>query len=149
MRIGDQIREAGSRWRPRRGAVVVVVIVCLVVITLLCGALLRTGLARRAQVRSEERRLQADWLAESGLERAAARLASDAGYAGETWELSPKDLDGVAPGVVRIVVEPLEGRPRGRRVRVQADYPRDPPLRARRSRHWVVELGTVTGGDAP
>ncbi len=56
--------------RTRRGLTVVAVIVCLIVITITSGAILKVGLAHRDFARSRERRLQAEWLLESGLERA-------------------------------------------------------------------------------
>jgi hypothetical protein len=93
--------------------------------------------------------MQADWLAESGLARASARLAAEKGYRGETWEVAPEALGGSA-GVVRIAVdsEDREGRPaRGRfLVRVEADYPRDDVRRARTSKTLTIDLGPETPG---
>ena len=57
-----------SQDRPR-GLTVVAVLVCLIVIALVSSAVLRVGLAQRDFARSRERRLQAEWLVESGLER--------------------------------------------------------------------------------
>jgi type II secretory pathway component PulK len=80
----------------------VAALVCLLVMTLICGSLLRTIQTQRALVRSEERRLQADWLAESGLERAYARLANDPAYRGETWTLPADQIGGTDAGSVTI-----------------------------------------------
>ncbi len=99
------------------------VLVCLVVITMICGALLRVSLAERKVVRSEEDRLQADWLVQAGLERGAARLKADAGYTGETWKLSADDLGGPDPGLVTIVVETSEEHADQRALNVRAEYP--------------------------
>ena len=52
---------------------------------MICGGLLRLVGSQRVLIRSEERTLQAEWLAESGVERAVARLAGDTSYRGETW----------------------------------------------------------------
>ncbi len=90
--------------------------------------------------REGERRLQAEWLVESGLERARARLAADSSYAGETWTLGASDLGlpespaivtgagngDRGGGVVTITVD-RSGQDRGGECRVQADYPRDGP----------------------
>jgi hypothetical protein len=129
--------------------VIVIVVVILVVIGLICGALLRSGTARRGQARREAERLQADWLAESGLERAAARLADDADYRGETWEIPPEALGGARGAVVRIDVEPVADRPSQRRVEVRADYPRDAEFVARRSKQITMGIrsGQTGGGD--
>src|SRR5690349_24829298 len=107
----------------RRGIVSVAIIVCLVVLTMICGALLKAGLVERRLIADQERRLQAEWLAESGLQRALARLATSADYAGETWEIAAQELGGTAPAVVRITVERPAAQPVRRRVRVEADYP--------------------------
>ena len=124
-------RIAGRRGDS--GLIAVVMVVALVVIALIGGALLRVAAARRAQVRMEERRLQADWLAESGLERASARLAGDAGYLGETWQVPPAELGGPWGATVSIAVEAVPDRPDRRLVRVRAEYPREAQRRARRT----------------
>ena len=104
------------------------------------------GLAQRELARSQERRLQAEWLAESGAERAIARLATDRDYTGETWSLSAQDLGqseqstGTSPQSAATPVAHHDhgraraGRPNRRRVHVQADYPLDPPRRARHTK---------------
>src|SRR4051812_23678064 len=99
----DRSHSSSSRSRPLRcGAVVVVVLICLMLIVLIGGTLLRTGLVQRRQLRMEERKLQAEWLAESGLERAAARLAEDPAYRGETRKILAADLGGPWSGTVII-----------------------------------------------
>ncbi len=120
----------------------VVVVICAVVVMLMGGALLRLGLAGREAVKAQERGLQADWLAESGLERAWARLAADDDYAGETWEPSAGDLGGPWGGLVHIEVKKDEAHSGRRLVRVQADYPRDATLKARRTKRATLETGS-------
>ena len=78
---------AARASKPSRGMTVVAVLVCLIILTLISGAVLKVSVAQRELARSQERRLQAEWLAESGAERAVARLARDRDYAGETWSL--------------------------------------------------------------
>ena len=80
---------------------------------------------------------------ESGLARAAARLAANPDYQGETWALSASSLGGRDAGEVTIVVKPLEKSASRRRVRVEADYPSgDPTRRARQSKQLIVDVGT-------
>ena len=124
----------------------IAVLVCLIIVTLISGAVLKVGLAQRDLARDRERRLQAEWLAESGVDRALARLTRDRDYTGETWSITASDLGlpeanrvhrstGQADrsaAIVTIAVEPIAGEANRRRIRVQADYPPDPP---RRSRH--------------
>jgi type II secretory pathway component PulK len=134
---------------PRRGMISVAVLVCLLVITLIFGSLLRLVQSQRALVRNEGRRLQADWLAESGLDRAAARLGDDPAYRGENWTLPADELGIQAPGVVTITVERRKGAANQRLVTVQADYPRDPPRRARSRRQMIVDVGPGRAGATP
>ena len=115
----------------RRGVALLLAVACLALLVLVFSSLMRLGFAGRGQARSEERRLKAAWLAESGLERAWAKLSMNPEFRGETWELSAETLNGRDPASVRIVVEP-----RGDRLRVssRADYPREGTSRARQTR---------------
>jgi type II secretory pathway component PulK len=131
--------------RSSRGLTVVAVLVCLIIITLVSGTLLKVGLAHRELARAQERRLQAEWLAESGAQRALARLATNRDYVGETWSLSAQDLGqsetaSESAATVAIAVERVAADPARRRVKVTADYPRDPPRRARHTREFMIDL---------
>jgi hypothetical protein len=117
----------------------VAVLVCLVVITMIAGVLLKAGRAQRERVRAQERRLQAEWLAEAGIQRALARLAADSGYRGESWEIAARDLESPDAALIAIAVEPASEDPSRLRVRARADYPRDPPSRVRHTKQIVVE----------
>ena len=142
MRPPGGARGATHRAVPygsgRRGVLSALLLVCLLIVAIIGGALLRIGQAERQRMAGEERRLQAEWLVESGLERAAARLAAGEDYSGETWDLAAADLGGPHPARVTIRVEPQANDPKQRRVRVQADYPRDATLRARVSKRLLL-----------
>jgi type II secretory pathway component PulK len=112
----------------------IAVLVCLLVMTMIAGALFRTGTAQRDEVRALERRLQAEWLAEAGVRRALARLDADPGYSGETWNIEARELGAADAATVAIAVERAPGDADARTIRVRADFPRDPPRRARCSR---------------
>jgi hypothetical protein len=116
----------------------IAVLVCLIVLTLIAGALLRVGATQRDEVRAEERRLQAEWLAEAGLRRAVARLDADPGYTGETWDIDARELGAAGAATVTIAVERPPGDAKSRTIRVRADYPRDPPRRARCTRQTTM-----------
>jgi hypothetical protein len=128
----------------------VAALVCLLVMTLICGSLLRTIQAQRALVQNEERRLQAEWLAESGLERAYARLAHDPAYEGETWTVSGDSIGGTDAGTVTIGVaaRPERGGVSERLVSVLADYPSDPERRARARRQATIAVVPHSEGAA-
>ncbi len=156
-----------SRWRSqnrsRRAMTTVVVLVCLIVITLIGAALLKVGLAQRIQFRSQEHRLQAEWLAESGLDRALGRLAVDGDYVGEEWPIRAEELGvpvGPATGQtggssaepaarITIAVERVKEHTNRRRIRVQADYPLDLPARSRHTKLMLIDLEPDKAGVAP
>jgi type II secretory pathway component PulK len=146
-----------------RGMTVVAVLVCLVIITLVSGAVLKVSLAQRELTRSQERRLQAEWLAESGAQRAMARLASDRDYVGETWSLTAQDLgQSERPSTVTtqgepqravaqilIAVERVPTVAERRRVRIQADYPLEAARRSRHTKEIMIDLEPSISGAAP
>jgi len=140
------------RQRGRRGAVIVPVLVCFILIMLISAALLQLVFTERGLDRREEWHIQAEWLAEAGLERAAARLSASRDYQGETWEVAANDLGGKDVGRVTIAVETPKDEQALRRVIVQADYPTVPERRARQRRSLVIDLGPEpksTKGDTP
>jgi hypothetical protein len=84
---------------PRRGAALVVAVIILALVALLLTAIAWQVRANRRHGDRREHQLQADWLARSGVELAAARLLDDpAGYRGEAVEPIPQ-------GRVRIEVQ--------------------------------------------
>ena len=101
----------------------VAAIICLLLATVLLGSVLKMAIAGRKQSRREQWRVQAAWLAESGLERAASRMSAVAEYEGETWDIPAADLDGQHTGQVVIKVETPEGSTTTRLVTVEAAYP--------------------------
>jgi hypothetical protein len=137
-----------SRHRGPKGLAIIPVLVCLVLATSICGSLLKQALAQRALVHSEERTAQADWLAESGLARASARLSAPGNYQGETWEIPASALGGRSTAVVSIAVTPVENKPGQRFVRVRADYPRNDEQRVRITKTTIVHLATEPSGEA-
>ncbi len=120
----------------RRGMLAVALLVCLLIVIAIAGTLIRAATAQRDEARAIERRLQAEWLAEAGLHRAIARLAADPKYPGETWNLEPSDLDAPDGASVTITIDSDATHPT---IRAQADYPRDPPRRARCTREMRLD----------
>ncbi len=123
----------------RRGAILVVVIVCLMVAAAILVCVVRqVGMSRQAQQRSHGS-VQAGWLAEAGVERAAARLAANAAYAGETWRIPAAELGGNDDAEVRIKVERMAGRSGQWMIRVEADYPTAAEFRCRRGKEVLID----------
>lgn len=137
------------RKRGRRGSAIIPVLICFVLILLICAGLLKIGLAQRGQNKAEERALQTEWLVESGIERAAAKLASSADYTGETWTITPAEMDGAWAGIVIITVARAKDKPTTRQVTVAAEYPNGVELRNRQHKTVLVEAGSTSGGAKP
>ncbi len=71
-------------------------IVAVLALMALAGGLFvnwtRSTLSQDRQTRVAHEHAQAEWLASAAVSRAAARLAQDPEYQGETWRLTPDDL---------------------------------------------------------
>lgn len=110
----------------RRGAVMIIVLVLFAVTFTLAAVWAKRLLSERhGQVRAEER-VQAEWLAEAGVRRAAAQLSTNAGYDGEEWLIEAADLNRPKPASVLITVEPGP-QPNQFRLIARARYPHDQP----------------------
>jgi Tfp pilus assembly protein PilV len=118
----------------------VIVLIALIVIAIICAALLKVSVARRSNIKAEERRVQAALLAESGIDRAVSRLSASRDYTGETWEISSEDLGGRGPAVVLIAVVPGPDPLEDRKVRVTADFPARSEYRTRESRELSITI---------
>ena len=131
-------------WQPapryRRGAVLVVVLIGLAVTTTIFLSVLKLIAVERQAVELQTRQIQAGWLAESAVQRAAARLATAANYRGETWHISARELGGRDAATITIRVDDVPGKTDRRTVHVEADYPDDPSQRAREGRNVIVRI---------
>ncbi len=117
--------------------------VALAVAGMMAVSIVRHSLVLRRAGRVEAWRVQADWLTESALERAAARLAADPDYKGETWNIAADAFDGNDDAAVKIDVAPVADRPDRRAVSVRADYPNDSHNRARQVKQAVVRIPSM------
>lgn len=130
-----------GRSVPRTGVAALIAVALLAMTTLLLGAWFQTAVRCQRAQRAAEHTMQSFWLAEAALERAAAQLAADPRYTGETWKLTAGQLGLPSGATIVIRVEPSgEGQP-GHIVRVRADYPDSPTWRVRTSRQMVVRGG--------
>ena len=120
----------------------IVAMICLLLTTALLGTLLKMAVFGRQQAKLEVAGLQADWLAESALDRAAAKLASDPGYEGETWKISAQESGGSQAGEVAISLKP--GATEGSRlVEVVARYPLEGPQSVKRTKRLAVAVASA------
>lgn len=123
--------------RKRRGAALVVALVCLVIVTALIGTMLVGAMRSGRQLRVERNLRQCELLLQAGLDRAAEQFATTpATYAGETWDVPAAEIGGDADGQVTIQVSRAsEEQPQ---VRVLAEYPLGSEHSVRRSRNFQL-----------
>lgn len=94
---------------------------------------------QRDIVRADAIRLQVDWLAQSAVQRAAAKLNQEPEYTGETWALTADDLGGNATAKL-VIAAKKAAEPRTRReVQIQLEYQEAGELAAQLSRAAVVD----------
>ena len=103
----------------RRGIALILVVVCMAILAIMMTSAVRNGLAQK---RFHERRayqVQAYWLAQAGIEQAAARLLTEpTAYNGETLAVIPRSE-------VRIAVERRKDEPDLVLITSEASYPKD------------------------
>ena len=126
--------------RRRRGAVLLAVLVVLIVSSLLIGAMLRTSRQEHRLLRSGQARLQTIELAQAGLERAAAQLASNPNYTTETWKVTADELHGRHAAAIHIDVQEVSQRQQRRLVRVEVNYPPTGPDRVQHRQEAFIDL---------
>jgi hypothetical protein len=117
-----------------------VVLVTLLVSTMVLASLLKLALLHDGQSGHVLLRVQTAWLAESGLERAAERLAADPAYAGETWKIAADRLGGLDAAAVVIRVKKDDSQTDRRLVEVEASYPSEGTPQARLTRQTTITL---------
>ena len=118
--------------QPRSGAVLVVALICLLVALSIATTMVTESIARRVQLQVESNARQAELLVQAGRGRAAASLAANDEYTGESWALAVGDSKAA---VVTITVEPIDDA--GAKVTVVANYPDGDPKAVRRSRVFL------------
>lgn len=129
-------RSSLTNQSHRRGAALIAALICVLLVSLMSTVLVKTALVQRDQLERDSWQLQADWLAQSALDRSLARLAADAGYTGESW--APATTEGKTIGRVRIEIVTAADGDGSARVRATADVPDDPVNRARVVREWTL-----------
>lgn len=132
----------------RAGVALLIVLTALVVVGASISLALRANLAARAEARRTARRLQAEYLAVAGYDLAAAQLAADANYTGQTWDLAAEELGGQDRAVVVIEVAASAVGERTRAVTVVADYPAE-AASVDRERHRFVMLWQPAESPSP
>lgn len=122
----------------RRGAVLVIVMVCLMLISLLMASLLKSALLQRRQIVKEQNRVQAEWILESALERAALQRLQDPKYQGEIWKINPDELGTRYAGSAEIILN-REGKDKNRiSIQARVTYPEQTPFSVTRTKKVIL-----------
>jgi type II secretory pathway component PulK len=117
----------------RRGAVLIVTLVCLVIVMALVGTMLVSAIRSGRQWKVERDLVQCELLLQAGVDRAAARLAANpAEYEGEKLEITADEIGSGSAGQVTIEIARKNGQQP--QVRVLAEYPAVSDHSVRRSR---------------
>jgi hypothetical protein len=118
--------------RSRNGLVLIAALVCLLIVTSLTTTMLQGALRARRQLRAERDRRQAELLVEAGADRAAARMAADSTFRGDTWSVPAEAI--VGRGAGRVTTEIKQGvDDKSWQIHVVAEYPLDRDFPVRRS----------------
>lgn len=138
MRSSANSQLSLGRTTSRKGSVLVIVMICLLLISLLMSSLLKSALLQRRQIIREQNRVQAEWILESALERAAQQRLENNEYKGEVWEISPMDLGTRYAGSAEITLK-TEGKD-DRQISIQARviYPENAPFSVTRTKNIVL-----------
>jgi type II secretory pathway component PulK len=124
----------------RRGMVLILVLACITVAAVLLAIGVKLAVTNHRITQTFGWSVQAQWLAESGLQLAAAKLSGDSAYAGETWKIPAENLDGFNAAIVNIEVKSIDDQSKSRLVIVQAVFPDDPYDRVQYSKELTLEL---------
>ncbi len=125
----------------RAGATAVIVVTALVIVGLAAAALVKTVGLQRHVVQAESSRLQAEWLATSGAQRAALSLQAKSEYAGEVWDVSAEELGRAHGARVEIKVSPDPEAANRRRVVIHVELSPGSEPEARITREVRVSVG--------
>ena len=118
------------------------VMICLALVMMLMVAWFKTISLERQQLRAQQNRIQAEYLAQSALVRAAARLAAEGAYDGESFDVSAESLASNAPAKVTIKVAAIPDDAQARWITVSARVPAAGPHAAQRSKQQRILLTT-------
>lgn len=117
----------------RQGTILVICIICLVLLSLTAGVLIRASGLHRDHSRTLLPQSQAQWLAEAGIQLAAQQLESNPDWSGKTWTASPEQTGLDTPARIAITVStgPQLNQPPARIATITVDLPPDSDQRVR------------------
>jgi Tfp pilus assembly protein PilX len=135
-----KIRSTTFNRATRRGTVLILMLVCLLLLTMTTGVLIRAALLNREHSRTALPQSQANWLAHAAAEAATVQLQADTNWAGATWTVAAEESGGTDPARVTAVVTQPADQPTSRLVSITVDYPPDVPQRVHLEQQIRVDL---------
>jgi type II secretory pathway component PulK len=117
----------------RRGTILIVALLCLLVVMSLLGTMLLAAMQSTRQLHAERDLRQCELLLQAGIERALTRLAEQPDYQGETHELTAAEIIDQGTGRLTIAVTPATSDGPSQLL-VSAEYPAGSEFAVRRSR---------------
>jgi hypothetical protein len=124
----------------RRGAILAAALIEFVVVAAILFSILQGVIRQHRQILTGRQQLQAQWLAQAGVDRAVAQLHKSADYHGENWRVPADQLDGASPADVKISIEPVPDHPDDRHLTVEANTSPDSIHSVRRTREATIHL---------
>jgi type II secretory pathway component PulK len=113
---------------------------CLAISVLIATALMGIAGREKALLRQDFLRIQAEWLVESGVEKAAAQLAENSDFLGERWSIDAELLNGFDTAIIEIRIEKPADRLSRRIATVRAIFPATTSLPKVASKTVVFDL---------
>jgi type II secretory pathway component PulK len=132
-------RNATRRRAPRRGFVLIIVIVTVSVSMVLFGIWAQNMVREHRRFASQQYRIQATRLAEAGVQRAMARRAADPAFIEEAWLAPAESFGGTHGATVQIRVI-FNGEAAKLRYEATAQFPADAVRRAQVTRQIEVSI---------
>src|SRR5690348_11739387 len=151
MKTRRRIHRVTPR-RAHRGAALVIALVTLLIISSMMAAIIHSLLVDLRQTRQAANELQAHWLADSAVSRAAAQLRANSRYEGETWRpAATAENDSNSAGAAEIRVERSDEAGKPLKVTVEARYPDHPWRRVVTRRTLLIPISNEhpTAGASP
>ena len=121
----------------RTASVLICVLACLVVVTGLTMASVKSALVARRQVRQERNIAQTELLLQAGIQRAVTGATGDAAYEGEVWNIPAESLGVESPARVTITLN--RDQDQSTTVTVVAQLPADSPTSVQRSHTFTLQ----------
>ena len=117
----------------RRGTILIVALLCLLVIMSLLGTMLLAALQSARQLHAERDLRQCELLLQAGVERALTQLAEQPDYKGQTYDLTAAEIINQGTGRITIAVTPATENTSAQ-LQIAAEYPAESEFAVRRSR---------------